>query len=130
MQAGFWIRLGAILLDALIVGVPLLIISLILTGGGEGKEYFTDVLSFLYSLLVPVFWDGHTIGKRLCGIRISKLDGSPPGLGTMLMRNVVSGIVYGVTFGIAIIVSIIMVAVREDKRAIHDFIAGTEVTYN
>ncbi|TFE19656.1 RDD family protein [Cohnella luojiensis] len=130
MQAGFWIRLGAILLDALIVAVPLTIISLILTGGGEGKEYFTNALSFLYSLMVPVFWNGYTIGKRICGIRISKLDGSPPGLGTMLMRNVVSGIVYGITFGIAIIVSIIMVAVREDKRSLHDFIAGTEVTYS
>lgn len=46
------------------------------------------------------------------------------------MRNVVAGVIYGFTFGIALIVSIFMVALREDKRALHDFIAGTEVIYD
>jgi uncharacterized RDD family membrane protein YckC len=127
MKAGFWVRLGALILDAVIVGVPLTIISLIITGGG-GREYFTNVLSFLYSLLTPVFWNGYTIGKRICGIRIRRVDdGSAPGIGTMLMRNVVGGIVYVVTLGIGVIVSAIMVGVREDKRSLHDMIAGTEV---
>jgi uncharacterized RDD family membrane protein YckC len=31
--------------------------------------------------------------------------------------------------GLGLIVSAIMVAAREDKRALHDFIAGTEVVY-
>lgn len=130
MQAGFWIRLGATLLDGIIVGIPLGIISWIIMGGGDGKEYFTNIISFLYSLLLPVIWNGHTIGKRICGIRISKTDGTSPGLGTMIMRNVVASIVYGLTLGIGVIVSGIMVAVREDKRSLHDFIAGTEVVYD
>ncbi len=32
-------------------------------------------------------------------------------------------------FGIAAIVSAFMVGLREDKRSIHDFVAGTYVTY-
>ncbi|OPA79454.1 hypothetical protein BVG16_10305 [Paenibacillus selenitireducens] len=128
MNAGFWIRLGASLLDGLIVGVPLAILSYSITGG-YGKEYVTDLLSFLYTLLLPVFWDGYTIGKRCVGIRIVKLDGSPPTIGTMLLRQVAAGLIYGFTFGIAAIISAIMVGVREDKRSIHDFIAGTEVVY-
>ena len=48
----------------------------------------------------------------------------------MLMRVIVAGLVYGITFGIGFIVSVIMVAVREDKRALHDFIAGTEVVWD
>ncbi|MGG1637861.1 RDD family protein [Paenibacillus sp. FSL K6-3182] len=130
MNAGFWIRLGASLLDGIIIGIPLAIISLLFTGGNEGRDYFTDVVSFLYSLLVPVFWSGYTIGKRICGVQIRKLDGSPPGIGTMLLRNVVGGLVYGLTLGIAVIVSAFMVGLREDKRAIHDFIAGTEVVHS
>jgi uncharacterized RDD family membrane protein YckC len=124
-EAGFLIRLGAILLDAIIVAVPLTIISLIITGGGNGT------LSFLYSLLLPVFWNGYTIGKRICGIRIIRVDDHlPPGIGTMLLRNVVAGVVYGLTLGIGLIVSIFMIALREDKRSLHDFIAGTEVIHD
>lgn len=126
--AGFWIRLGAILLDGLIIGLPLTILSVIITGNGVSDQYLSDILTFLYALLIPVFWNGYTVGKRICGIRIAKIaDGEPPGLGTMLLRNVVAGVVYGVTFGIATIVSAIMVGVREDKRSLHDLIAGTEV---
>ncbi|WP_397376153.1 RDD family protein [Paenibacillus sp. sptzw28] len=127
--AGFWIRLGALLLDALIVGVPLTIIALVFIAR-SGDEYVMDILSFLYTLLTPIFWKGYTIGKRICGIRIVKVsDGLPPGLGTMLLRNVVTGLIYAITLGIAVIVSATMVAAREDKRSLHDFIAGTEVVH-
>lgn len=127
--AGFWIRFGALILDALIVGVPLTITALVFTGRSE-DEYVTDILSFLYTLLTPIFWNGYTIGKRICGIRIVKVsDGRPPGLGTMLLRNVVTGLIYAITLGIAVIVSATMVGAREDKRSLHDFIAGTEVVH-
>jgi uncharacterized RDD family membrane protein YckC len=126
--AGFWIRFGAIILDALIIAVPLTIISVLFTGGRATDKYVSDTLSFLYSLLTPILWNGYTIGKRICGIRIARVDdGESPGLGTMLLRNVVAGLLYAITFGIAVIVSAIMVGVREDKRSLHDFIAGTEV---
>jgi uncharacterized RDD family membrane protein YckC len=106
--------------------LPLLIIA-----KATGDKYITDILSFLYALLTPIFWNGFTIGKRICGIRIVKVsDGQPPGLGTMLLRNVVTGLLYGVTLGIAAIVSATMVGARKDKRSIHDFIAGTEVVYD
>jgi len=127
--AGFWIRFGATLLDAIIIGIPLALISYLITGG-IGEEYITDILSFLYALLTPVFWNGYTIGKRICRIRIAKIDGGPPSLGTMLLRNVVANLVYVLTLGIGVIVSAVMVAAREDKRSIHDFIAGTEVIHD
>ncbi|MUT65136.1 RDD family protein [Paenibacillus sp. NEAU-GSW1] len=126
MNAGFWIRLGAGLLDGLIVGLPLGLLSIVITNA-FGKDHLTDLLSFLYALLVPVVWKGYTIGKKICGVRIAKLDGSPPTILTMLLRNVVGGLVYAATLGIAVVVSAFMVGLREDKRAIHDFIAGTEV---
>ncbi|MBG9944963.1 RDD family protein [Brevibacillus formosus] len=126
---GFWSRLGAGLLDAIIVGLPLLLITYIITGNTE-DNLVTNIISSLYSLLVPVFWHGYTVGKRIVGIRIARIDGEPVGIGTMLLRNLVGGIVYVITLGIGVIVSAIMIAVRQDKRSIHDLIAGTYVTSN
>lgn len=69
--AGFWRRLLAILLDALIVGIPISTLGYFITGT----------------------WDTNWL-----------------------------------TLGIGLTISAIMVAIREDKRSIHDFIAGTYVT--
>lgn len=130
-EAGFWIRLGANLIDAIIIGIPLFVIASILTSGDDARDLFTNIVSAVYSLFVPVFWKGYTVGKRMCNIRIQKVyDEGPPTIVTMLLRNVVGGLFYGLTFGIGLIVSATMVAAREDKRAIHDFIAGTEVVYD
>lgn len=127
---GFWRRLGASLLDGLIVGVPLVLLTYLITGNTE-DNLVANLLSTLYSLLVPVFWYGYTVGKRIVGVRIARVDGEPVGIGTMLLRVIVGmTLVYGITLGIAAIVSAIMVGVREDKRAIHDLIAGTYVTSN
>jgi uncharacterized RDD family membrane protein YckC len=127
---GFWRRLGASLLDGLIIGVPLAIITYLMTGETQGN-LFTNLISTLYTLLVPVFWYGYTIGKKILKIRIAKVDGEPVGIGTMLLRVIVGmWLIYGITFGIGAIVSAIMVGVRQDKRAIHDLVAGTYVTSN
>lgn len=128
MNAGFWIRLGALLLDGIIVGIPASIVGSALMNG-KSAEGFANGINLLYMLIVPVLWGGYTIGKRICGIRIRKLSGEPPGIGTMLLRTVVAGLLYGLTFGIGTIVSAFMVGLREDKRAIHDFIAGTKVVH-
>ncbi|WP_044894807.1 RDD family protein [Bacillus alveayuensis] len=125
--AGFWKRLLANLLDSIIIGIPLAILSYSITGNWEG-DAFTSILNVLYFLIVPVIWSGYTIGKKIVGIRIVKVNGEKLGFGAMLLRTVVASIIYVITLGIALIVSAIMVAVREDKRAIHDFLAGTYVT--
>jgi uncharacterized RDD family membrane protein YckC len=127
--AGFWVRLGASILDGLIIGIPLSILAYMITGDMAGDDWFTNLLSLAYGVIVPVVWYGYTVGKRIVGIRIVKLNGEQVGYGTMLMRAVVASLVYVVTVGLGLIVSAIMVGIREDKRSIHDFIAGTYVTY-
>lgn len=127
--AGFWIRLGATILDGLIVSIPLAILSWIVIGSGE-ENWATELISTLYMLLLPVFWNGCTIGKHICGIKIQRVDdGSTPTIWTMVLRVIVGNLVYAITFGIGSIISLFMVVFREDKRSIHDFIAGTEVVY-
>ncbi|XEC92962.1 RDD family protein [Paenibacillus tarimensis] len=126
--AGFWIRVAACILDTIIVMVPLMVISYIVTGTWEG-DIVTSIVSVLYYLILPVIWAGYTVGKRIVGIRIVKVNGEKIGFGTMLMRYIVGSIIYVITLGIAAIVSAFMVGLRKDKRSIHDFVAGTYVTY-
>ncbi|MFH6683804.1 RDD family protein [Bacillus amyloliquefaciens] len=127
--AGFWIRLGALVLDYLITSVPLAIIFMLATGKDPNDSTMISIILTLYSLLLPVYWNGYVIGKKICGIRIKKKDGTQVGFLTMILRVLVGALIYGVTFGIGVIVSAFMVGMREDKRSIHDFVAGTYVTY-
>jgi uncharacterized RDD family membrane protein YckC len=126
--AGFWVRLLASLMDTLIISIPLGIIAYILTGNWD--ENLSGTISTIYSILIPIIWYGYTVGKRIMKIRIVKVDGSKLGIGAMLMRVLVAGLIYIVTLGIAAIVSAFMVGLRQDKRSLHDLIAGTYVTYN
>lgn len=125
--AGFMIRLGAGILDAIIIGIPLSILGYVIAGSAEGN-WVTNILSLVYAIFLPVYWHGYVVGKRIAGIRIIKVTGEPVGIGNMLLRTIVGGLIYTLTLGIGIIVSAFMVIIREDKRAIHDFVAGTYVT--
>ncbi|WP_423808688.1 RDD family protein [Pontibacillus yanchengensis] len=131
--AGFWIRLGAILLDGIALAVIFFPISIFLSLLGVGDTVMDNVeriVNPIYSIVVPIIWSGYVIGKRLFGIRIVKMDDSNVDFLTMVLRVVVSGIIYIATIGIGFIVSAFMIGLRDDKRAIHDLIAGTYVTYN
>jgi uncharacterized RDD family membrane protein YckC len=126
---GFWKRLGAYLLDSLIVSTPLYLFqSLAGLEENVAVSAVIFILSLLYSVLVPVYWHGYNVGKRIVGIRIVKVNGEKLGIGAMIMRSLVASLVYALTLGIGVIISAIMVGTRKDKRAIHDFLAGTYVT--
>lgn len=125
----FWKRLFAGVLDGIIVSAPLAIIFGVITGDWENED-FSTLFNFLYMVIVPILWYGYTVGKRIMGIRIVRMDGKKLGIGTMLLRYLVAALVYAITLGIGFIVSAFMVGIRKDHRSIHDFIAGTYVTSN
>ncbi|MFC4560097.1 RDD family protein [Virgibacillus kekensis] len=129
--AGFGVRFFALILDGILVSLVTGLISLAIYNEFFMESYSPlDWLVLIYHIILPVLWYGYTIGKRLLGIRIVKVNGENVGIGNMLMRHLVAGLVYALTLGIGVIVSVFMVAIREDKRAIHDFVAGTYVTYD
>ncbi|MBB6021855.1 putative RDD family membrane protein YckC [Paenibacillus sp. JGP012] len=64
-KASFWIRLGAGILDSLIISIPVAIIVYMLTGHYDTDDLNARVLSALYSIILPVYWYGRTIGKRM-----------------------------------------------------------------
>ncbi|SDJ98541.1 RDD family protein [Sediminibacillus albus] len=130
--AGFQNRFLARILDLIIIYAVSGFLSMLLYGDFYNTGNFRPVnlLGLLYASLLPVVWYGYTLGRRMAGNRIVRVDGEKVGLGTMLLRIIGAGIAYTITLGIGVIISAFMIGIREDKRAIHDFLAGTYVTYD
>ncbi|MEH7461073.1 RDD family protein [Bacillus thuringiensis] len=124
--AGFWRRFGAIFLDVLVFVPPIVIFTLI-GMSDEASETIVGISQTLYLLIVPIVWAGFTVGKKAVNIRIVRVDGQKITIWTTVKRYLLSGIIYGLMFGMGFIVSAFMIALRKDKRSIHDLIAGTQV---
>ncbi|AIF42840.1 RDD family protein [Virgibacillus sp. SK37] len=128
--AGFQNRFLARVLDLMIIFIGVGIISYFI----YGKFYDPDTMKpidytgLIYGILLPVVWYGYTLGRRMAGNRIVRVDGKSVGIGTMLLRDVLGGVIYTLTLGIGLIISAFMIGIREDKRTIHDLIAQTYVT--
>jgi uncharacterized RDD family membrane protein YckC len=72
---------------------------------------------------------GQTLGKKWMGIKIVKLDGSNPGfVGAVLLRAFVNGLIGAIPYlGMVYSLVDILMIFREDRRCVHDMIAGTRV---
>jgi uncharacterized RDD family membrane protein YckC len=91
---------------------------------------FGSLLLLAVVQLVLLSMHGQTLGKKVAGTRIVNVrDGSNPGfVGAVLLRNVVPGMIgslpcVGPIFSLADILYIF----GEDRRCLHDHIAGTRV---
>ena len=131
--AGFWIRALAALLDFLVF--LLVQFSFGLIGGRVwGPDVastptfrpivvlFTVVFAGAYSTLLLAL-SGQTIGKMLVGVRVV-VGEEPPSIGAALLRF----IGYFASLG-TLTLGYVMAGLRQDKRALHDLIAGTRVEY-
>ncbi|MBG9446041.1 RDD family protein [Cytobacillus firmus] len=131
-QAGFGIRFAANIVDALILTIPISTVFFLI----EGDSPFTWMMGWtwpiiytIYLTLVPLVWTGYIIGKRIFKIKVRRIDEEGLTLKTMVLREIVGKfLLSNVTFGISTLVSMFMIIFREDKRAIHDLIAGTYVS--
>jgi uncharacterized RDD family membrane protein YckC len=92
--------------------------------GGPGLLGLVVLPAFLYFLLCEVFTNGQSVGKRLTGIRVARLDGSRPRLGDYLLRWVLRPIDLTLTSGVAALMSVL--ATRRGQR-LGDLAAGTTV---
>ncbi len=85
--------------------------------------------AFIYQLVL-LATRGQSIGKRIVGIRIvTHPEGdNPGGVKTILMRGFLTGIISNIPI-LGPIFSIVNICFifREDRRCIHDLIAGTQV---
>jgi uncharacterized RDD family membrane protein YckC len=112
-RAGFWIRMGALFIDIVLISV---IAGVLDTGG----EIWLVVLAAYGALMWKL--KGTTIGGLVCGIKIVRRDGAEINWDTAIVRALgcfLSMIVAGLGF--------LWIVFDEDRQAWHDKIAGTLV---
>lgn len=145
--AGRWQRLGAVLLDSIIGfifclpgGAMMMAAGALSARSGRNPNAALMVagmgvlgLCILALLAIQIYLlvtRGQTIGKKLLDIKIVTYpDEANPGfVKAWLLRSFVNGLIAGVPVlgGIYSLVDICFIF-RDDKRCIHDLIAGTQV---
>ncbi|MGH7320955.1 MAG: RDD family protein [Candidatus Rokuibacteriota bacterium] len=126
--AGVWRRAVALGVDLVIVRLLLVVGSFVATRFAA-LDLVARAFEYSYALVVPAAYfvlmhgaAGQTLGKRICGVRVVETSGRDIGYARALGRlagTVLSAVPCGAGFGLA--------AVRRDKRALHDLLAGTRV---
>ena len=111
-RAGFWIRLGALAIDVVVVGAA----SSVLSVG--------SVFLLLLATYGAIMWKmkGTTIGGIVCGLKIVRLDERPVDWTTAIVRALASFLslfVAGLGF--------LWIAFDPERQSWHDKIAGTAV---
>ena len=142
--AGFWLRLGAYVLDWVLRGMLFAIICqwkhwalpvLPETLNEETYRQFLEQMRPIADQALPwilglwVLYDvlfvgtfGATPGKMALGARIVATDGSPAGYGRALLRSLAARLTE-----FLFCVGYLGIVARPDKRGPHDLLAGTRV---
>jgi uncharacterized RDD family membrane protein YckC len=112
-RAGFGIRMGALLLDVVLIGILL-------------NQLHERVNIELLALAAygAVMWKlkSSTIGGIICGLQVVRLDGRPIDWPTAIVRAL------GCFLSLAVVgLGFIWIAIDHDKQSWHDKIAGTVV---
>ncbi len=118
VYAGFWIRLLAAFIDAVIVWAAASILV-----GGKGNS-IQLLLSLAYQGFLVGWWDGFTLGKKACGLRVINRDGTFCTMERSFVRAA-SKIVSCLTLGYGYL----MIAFGIRKEGLHDRMAGTLVVH-
>ncbi|XMB85246.1 RDD family protein [Mycoplasmatota bacterium WC44] len=86
------------------------------------------IATVLYNVLIPFYWDGKTVGRHICGIKIKTINGNKLSFGKLFVREVIfKQIWWSATMGIGAFIDFIMIAVRDDKQSIRDIVTNTQV---
>lgn len=133
--AGFWVRLGAQIIDLIILSIIGWIICFIILSLVSGDLNAEDYANFRGSLVIVVgfilvvtyciafwVWRGQTPGKIAVGIKIIRTDTASIGLGRSILRYIgyiISGLIFMIGY--------LWIAFDSRKQGIHDKIADTYV---
>jgi uncharacterized RDD family membrane protein YckC len=135
-------RLGAVMLDGLVVFVPAMLVAMIIPVFGNGPDgrpstggvvvmglLGLGLIAFMALQLVLLYRHGQTVGKKLVGIRIVRSDGSRAGLRRIfLLRSLVPGLIGAIPLiGPLFSLTDSLFIFGEERRCVHDLIADTIV---
>ncbi|MCY1344138.1 RDD family protein [compost metagenome] len=141
LLASRWTRLGAALIDGLIMSlatVPVAYFSGAFTAAQQGIEptLGQQLLGLVVGVAVFLLVNGHflkhfgqTLGKRLLKIAIVNLDGQVPELGNLLLKRYLVWwlLAYVPVIGVLLVMVDYLFIFRADRRCLHDLMAGTRV---
>jgi uncharacterized RDD family membrane protein YckC len=128
---GFWIRVVAYIIDAILLGiVGAVLFSLFgisftepdLENYDPTINLVSFVIGWLYFALMESSERGATVGKMAMGLRVVTSDGQRLSFMNATGRyfaKIISAIILGIGF--------LMIAFTDKKRGLHDMIAGTLV---
>ncbi|MBI3887192.1 MAG: RDD family protein [Opitutae bacterium] len=116
-RAGFWRRLGATLLDLVLVGMVFGMLD-----GIFNWFHFGGSFPFWFAVYHVVMWTtkGTTVGGVVCGLRLVRLDDRPLDWGVSVIRALTAFLSLAVAG-----LGFIWVAFDDDKQSWHDKVAGT-----
>lgn len=132
--AGFWIRALALGVDFVLfafVQVTFNFLAARTFGVAVEDDLSYQSAVFLFTVIFTCLYTsamhataGQTIGKMLARVEVVDAEGEPPRFGTALLRY----IGYYASF-FTFTLGFIMAGLRQDKRALHDLLAGTWVVH-
>ena len=132
--ASFLLRFVAWLIDTSVLGIFFVILIYILVSFGvfntnSNQVYIIlvgviFVIRYLYSLIIEVITNGQSIGKKIVGIMVIKLNGNSLNTSDYLIRWAYRTIDFGMTFFSVGTISILM---SEKNQRLGDMIANTTV---
>jgi|GEM_PF-160947 len=113
-RAGFWIRVAASGLDAILVGIA------------AGVLHLGDLFLLLFTVYHIALWakKGTTVGGIICGLKVVRVDDRPLDWSVAVVRALSAYL----SFFVAAL-GFIWVAFDDDKQSWHDKIAGTTIVY-
>jgi uncharacterized RDD family membrane protein YckC len=119
---GFWLRVGAYIIDVILLGIVGSILSLVLGVAGQAMAGLIFMVYFI------ALWGtaGQTIGMMLLGLHVVRdVDGGKIRWGTAVLRLVGLFVAFACLY-----IGVIWVAFDPRKRGWHDRIGGTVVVRN
>ncbi len=127
--AGFWKRVGAWVIDAIIVTIVQSIVSVIIMGGqsgGAGATVAANVVGFMIGLVYGAGMESSskqaTLGKMALGIVVTDMNG-----GRITFMRATGRYLAKIISALILLIGYLMVAFTRRKQGLHDLMAGTLV---
>ncbi|GJM26128.1 MAG: hypothetical protein DHS20C16_25430 [Phycisphaerae bacterium] len=112
--AGFWIRFVAALIDMVVLAIP------VMFAGAFVPFFGSWAVSIMYKGYLIANWNGQTIGKRACGIRVVNAEFGPCSLGRAVGRTAAEFL-----SSIILCIGYLMAGFDSRKQSLHDKVAET-----
>jgi uncharacterized RDD family membrane protein YckC len=144
--SGWWRRVGAQILDSLILTIPVILIVVlvvVIAAGSDVGAVVTGIIGSLAYVVVAIFYapvlmkrpgphNGQSWGKQAVGIRVVHDTGEEVTFGYAFLREVVVkyllfGFVGGFFFSIPTIVNYLWPLWDDQNRCLHDMIVKSHV---